>query len=282
VPASLGARLGRSANPSSLQDVARDSDLIRLRDQVFQLQRTQENLENQLKLKDQIIAMLAHDLRNPLTATAIALETLEMSHSEESGWSSRLSPALTAQILRNARTQTQTIDRMVTEILQTARGSQTGMQLNPSTLDVCNLCRVAIASLGEQFERKSQTLQLDLPQDMPVVLADGEQVRQVLLNLLDNASKYTPNGGEISVSVLHRTTQKVQISIADTGPGIPPENRDHIFEDRFRLERDVSQDGYGIGLSFCQRIIQAHYGQIWVDPLPQGSCFRFTLPVFKP
>ncbi len=83
------------------------------------------------------------------------------------------------------------------------------------------------------------------------------------------------------MSILHRTTQKIQVSICDSGPGIPEENRDRIFQDRFRLERDESHDGYGIGLSLCKRIIRAHYGQIWVDSsLNQGSCFHFTLPVF--
>ena len=85
----------------------------------------------------------------------------------------------------------------------------------------------------------------------------------------------------IRISGLHRTTQKVQISVCDNGPGIPEENRDRIFEERFRLERDAHHEGYGIGLSLCQRIIRAHYGQVWVDSPPTGgSCFHFTLPVY--
>jgi two-component system clock-associated histidine kinase SasA len=86
----------------------------------------------------------------------------------------------------------------------------------------------------------------------------------------------------IQVSVLHRTTQKVQVSVCDNGPGIPDENQKHIFEDHFRLQRDEMKEGYGIGLSLCQRIIRAHQGQIWVDSAPsQGSCFHFTLPVYR-
>jgi two-component system clock-associated histidine kinase SasA len=80
---------------------------------------------------------------------------------------------------------------------------------------------------------------------------------------------------------LHRTTQKVQVSICDNGPGIPEEQREQIFEDAFRLERDAEADGYGIGLSLCQKIVQAHYGKIWVDSISgQGSCFHFTLPAY--
>ena len=102
----------------------------------------------------------------------------------------------------------------------------------------------------------------------------------MLVNLLDNASKYTPNLGQIHVSALHRTAQTIQVSIADTGLGIPAENQKLIFQDRIRLDRDLAQSGYGIGLSVCQRIIRAHYGQIWVESSPgKGSVFNFTLLV---
>ena len=84
------------------------------------------------------------------------------------------------------------------------------------------------------------------------------------------------------ISALHRTTQKVQVSIQDTGPGIPGDKQARIFEESFRLQRDQSQDGYGLGLALCLRIVRAHYGQIWVDSaLQQGSTFHFTLPVYK-
>jgi two-component system clock-associated histidine kinase SasA len=123
----------------------------------------------------------------------------------------------------------------------------------------------------------------DIPSDLPLVYADPERVRQVLINLLDNAIKYAPAQGTIAISVLHRTTQKVQVSICDNGPGVPEENHERIFEEHFRLKRDEAQEGYGIGLALCQRIVRAHYGQIWVDSVPnQGSCFHFTLPVYRP
>ncbi|MFN7257382.1 MAG: ATP-binding protein, partial [Microcystis sp.] len=125
-------------------------------------------------------------------------------------------------------------------------------------------------------------LQSDIPQDLPPVYADEELIRQVIINLLENGIKYTPAGGEITLSVLHRTTQKVQVSISDTGPGIPEEKQEHIFEGHVRLKRDEGKEGYGIGLSVCRKIIRAHYGQIWVDSVPDhGSSFHFTLPVYR-
>jgi two-component system clock-associated histidine kinase SasA len=266
----------------AVQSIERSTELIQMADEIFQLKKEKEGLEHQLRFKDQIIAMLAHDLRNPLTAASIALETLEMGHDSNTGWSSRLTPALTAQLLKHARTQTRAIDRMITDILQAAKGANAELQINPQKLDLRDLCLDVLEDLKERFQAKSQHLKKDIPSDLPNVLADSERVRQVVVNLLDNAIKYTPVGGTISVSVLHRTTQKIQVSVCDNGPGIPEENRERIFEERYRLKRDETKEGYGIGLSLCQRIIRAHYGQIWVDAATnQGSCFHFTLPVFK-
>ncbi|NET53595.1 MAG: histidine kinase, partial [Merismopedia sp. SIO2A8] len=133
-----------------------------------------------------------------------------------------------------------------------------------------------------QFKAKSLQIKTDIPNDLPHVYADPDRVRQLLLNLLDNAAKYTPVGGTIDISALHRTTQTIQVTICDSGPGIPKENQERIFEDQFRLKRDEETEGYGIGLSLCQRIVRAHYGQIWVDSsLGQGSSFHFTLPVIS-
>ena len=144
------------------------------------------------------------------------------------------------------------------------------------------LCKEILEQYSNLFEDKSLILVIDIPQDIPLVYADEELIRQVIVNLLDNAIKYTPSGGKITVSILHRTTQKVQVSVCDTGPGIPEEKRERIFEGHFRLKRDQEKEGYGLGLSLCRKIIRAHYGQIWVDSvLNQGSCFQFTLPVCR-
>ena len=138
-----------------------------------------------------------------------------------------------------------------------------------------------LEELSQSCKVKSLEIETDIPQDLPYVYADPERIRQVLINLLDNAIKYTPHQGKIIIAGLHRTSQKVQFSIGDSGPGIPEENRDRIFENRFRLERDEAKDGYGIGLNLCQKIIQAHYGQIWVDSAPNGGAwFHFILPVY--
>lgn len=267
---------------SPIRSVADSAELIRLSDEIFHLKRQQEKLLEQLQFKDRVIAMLAHDLRNPLTAVSIAVETLESNIVPHNGQASRLTPALTSQLFKQARNQTRTIERMITGILQVGRGTNKELQIQPQKVELSLLCQDVIDHLSNRAQAKSQTIETDIPNDLPYICADLERVRQVLMNLLDNAIKYTPEEGTIRISGLHRTSQKVQVSVCDTGPGIPEENRDRIFEDHYRLERDKAKDGYGIGLALCQRIVRAHYGQIWVDSvLNSGACFHFTLPVYS-
>ncbi len=285
---SIEESLANASQPSEPPDasmvssIGHSTELIKLSDEVFRLQRENENLQAQLQFKDQIISMLAHDLRNPLTAASIAIETLEIAHKQADGQPSRLTPQMTASLLKHGRTQIRTIDRMITDILQAARGTSSELHIQPEKLELGALCQDVMLSLSDRIQSKQQRIEADIPSDLPIVYADAERVRQVIVNILDNAIKYTPTEGTIQISILHRTTQKVQVSICDNGPGVPMENRDRIFEDHYRLQRDAAQDGYGIGLSLCQRIVRAHYGQIWVDSVAnQGSCFHFTLPVFR-
>lgn len=252
---------------------------IRLADEVFRLKKEKEELIEQLQFKDRVLAMLAHDLRSPLTAASIAIETLEMA--SDRAENSR-TPSLTEQLYKQARTQLRTMNRMITDILQAAKGNSIQLKLQCHPLSLPSLCDLVLDELKERFESKSLQLQQDIPQDLPTVYADAELIRQVLINLLENAIKYTPSGGKISLSILHRTSQKVQVSVEDTGPGIPDEKQERIFEDRFRLKRDEEKEGYGLGLALCRDVIRAHYGQIWVDRgRDRGSCFHFTLPVYR-
>ncbi|ABA22779.1 Histidine Kinase [Trichormus variabilis ATCC 29413] len=273
---------GRVAQPTStINSVAVSAELLRLSDEIFNLKQEKEKLLEQLQFKDRVIAMLVHDLRNPLTAAAIAIETLQSNYNPDIGQFQRLKPALVVNLLRQARTQAKTIDKMIADLLQVGRGTDTELIIIPQKTEIGLLCLEVLGELRDRYTTKAQKVETDIPQDLPCVYADPERIRQVLINLLDNAIKYTPEGGTISIAGLHRTTQKVQFSIGDTGPGIPTDNRERIFENHYRLERDEAKEGYGIGLSLCQRIIRAHYGQIWVDSNPHGGAwFHFTLPVY--
>jgi two-component system, OmpR family, clock-associated histidine kinase SasA len=272
----------RATSPkSTIVSVAVSAELIRLSDEIFRLKQEKDKLQEQLQFKDRVIAMLAHDLRNPLTAAAIAIETLQSNYNLDTGEFVRLKPAMTVHLLKQARSQTKTIDRMITDLLHVGRGNDTELPIIPQKVELGKICLDVLEELRDRYTAKSQDIDTDIPKDLPCVYADPERIQQVLMNLLDNAIKYTPEGGKISIAGLHRTTQKVQFSIGDSGPGIPVENCDRIFENHFRLQRDEGTEGYGIGLCLCQRIIRAHYGQIWVDTAPYGGAwFHFTLPVY--
>ncbi|MBP5975743.1 histidine kinase [Brasilonema sp. CT11] len=273
---------GRVKEPkSSIGSVAVSAELMRLSDEVFRLKQETEKLQEQIQFKDRVIAMLAHDLRNPLTAASMAIDTLQSNYNIEKGEFERLTPKMTLHLFKQARSQTKTIDRMITDLLRVGHGKDREFFIQPQKIDIGKLCLEVLEELRDRYTAKSHKVNKDIPKDLPYVYADPERIRQVLINLLDNAIKYTPEGGKISVCGLHRTSQKIQFSVGDTGPGIPEENRDRIFENHYRLERDQGKEGYGIGLSLCQRIILAHYGQIWVETAPHGGAwFHFTLPVY--
>ena len=265
------AQMGLNNDRSALET-------LRLSDEIFRLK--QENLErqSQLRFKDRVITILAHDLRNPLTAALLAIDTLLFN---SPGNEQTLDPKLVRQLLTQGRRQLGLIDHMITDLLESGQSTNQKFIMKPEKISLGELCHESIEQLEEQWLAKSQTLKTDVPSDIPPTYVDRERIQQVLMNLLDNAIKYTPQGGTIHLSVLHRTTQKVQVSICDNGPGIPEEQREQIFENAFRLERDAEADGYGIGLSLCQKIVQAPYGKIWVDSVcGQGSCFHFTLPAY--
>ena len=249
-------------------------EMIRLSDEIFRLKQEKEELLDQLRFKDQVMSMLAHDLRSPLTAASLALETIELDEKkQQEGSLSGLNPALKARLLYQARNQFRSMERMITDLLEGARGASAEFNIRPHKLHLGQLCEEILAQMKDQFQLKSQQVETDIPQDLPFVYADEDLVRQVIVNLLDNAIKYTPINGKIQISLLHRTTQKIQVTVCDDGPGIPEENRDRIFEDRFRLKRDEAKEGYGLGLSSCQRIVRAHYGRIWPIPFPQVAVF---------
>ena len=265
-------------------DVAQHAELIKLSDEVFRLRQEREDLASQLRFRDQLVSMLAHDIRNPLTAASIAVETLEMANRPATDDSDRyVTPALRAKLLQQARSQLRNMNVMITDILEATRGHHSGIEIKPIALDLASICGEVIQALASKMAEKDQHLTTDIPTDLPPVYGDPDRIKQVISNLLDNAIKYSPSSETIDLSILHRTAQKIQVSISDHGPGIPDADRNHIFEEHYRLKRDEAQQGYGIGLSLCKQTIRAHYGQIWVDSAPnQGSCFHFTLPVYRP
>lgn len=269
------------SSSTSLTGGSYDAQDIKLTDEIFSLRREKEELVAQLRFKERILAMLAHDLRTPLTAASMAVETIELSEQNQKLEASKLQN-LKQRLFKQAKKQFGIMNSMIGELLQNSQNANAKLAIKPKPVDLSTLCQEVAAQFDARLKRKSMNFEQDIPQDIPQVYADEKLIRQLIGNLMDNAIKYTPERGKIALSVLHRTNQKIQVSVCDSGPGIPPEKRKQIFEDSFRLQRDRSEKGYGLGLATCHQIVSAHYGQIWVESIPErGSCFQFTLLVYK-
>ena len=252
---------------------------IRMSDELFKLHQEKEELKEQLNFKDQVLSMLAHDLRSPLTAASLAMETLELSENHKP---SEQTTKLRQQLFKQSRKQFGIMKRMIGDLLEASRSVNVKLNVSPRKINLMVLCEEILAQFQKQPKVKLLRIKKDIPQDIPPVFVDPELLQQLFVNLLDNAAKYTPAGGTISLSLIHRTSQQVQVSISDTGHGIPQEKQERIFEGHFRLKRDEQKEGYGLGLALCRNIVRAHYGQIWVDSAPnKGSSFHFTLPVYR-
>jgi two-component system, OmpR family, clock-associated histidine kinase SasA len=277
------AEQAERSDPSPLNpvlNIAHIQEVLRLSDEVFKLRQQQAELKEQLRFKEQAIGILAHDLRNPLTAANLALDTLAIARNPDDLRISHLQPEMMQKLVSRAKEQVMIVDRLISDILQLSLGSVAEITISPHRFEIKKLLLSAIEQMAESLTRKQQEISTDIPQDIPPIYADAERIRQVLINLLDNASKYTPVGGQIKVVVLHRTSQKVQVTIIDNGAGIPTADHDLVFQKYYRIKRDESEEGYGLGLPLCKSIIRAHYGQIWIESSERGSSFHFTLPVY--
>jgi len=128
-------------------------------------------------------------------------------------------------------------------------------------------------------ENKGHALHFRLPADLPQVEMDVDMIRRVLINLLENAIKYTRTGGQITASA-RRSKGEITVSVADTGPGIPAREQQHIFDKFTRIQGEGRAKGLGLGLAFCRLAIEAHGGRLWVESEEgKGSTFSFSLPV---
>ena len=131
------------------------------------------------------------------------------------------------------------------------------------------------------IKSKEIDLQVQAPHDLPAILVEADMIRRVVINLLENAVKFTPSGGKIWVEA-RQEEDFIIISVRDSGPGIPPEDKERIFNKFTRLNVSSSPRGLGLGLAFCRLAITRHGGRIWVDSeVGSGSSFNFILPTVK-
>jgi signal transduction histidine kinase len=173
----------------------------------------------------------------------------------------------------------QHLSRLVDSLLDLRRLEGGKAVLHKEDVLLSTIVNEAILQVQPTAEGKGIQLLNNLPEWLPVVRVDADMLRRVCINLIDNAVKYTPGSGSVTVTAKVEKNE-AYISIADTGPGIPESERTRIFDKFARIQRTGAPKGLGLGLAFCRLAIEAHGGRIWVDAgATQGSVFLFTLPI---
>ena len=230
-------------------------------------------LRRQEHLRRELVANVAHELATPLTAIQGFTEALldgVVHDPEERTESTRL-------IAREAGR----LRRLVGQLRQVALYDAGAETLARGPVALPELVDETLAVLGPEFDRREIRLTSALPGDLPPVSADADRLTEILLNLLDNALRHTPAGGIIEVTAA-RDGRMVRLAIADTGPGIPPTERERIFDRFYRLDasRTAATGGSGLGLAIVRSLVAAHGGTITVDERPGGGArFTVALPV---
>ena len=260
--------LGISLRPAE-SDGSRTQRELQLEDQLLVLRQENETLIERLGVQERLLRMVAHELRTPLTASKLALQSLNLGQIDQTRFRDVLGRRL------------DDIEQLSKDLLEVGTTRWEAL-FNPQRLALGPVAAEAILELEKLWVGRGLELITDIPTDLPDVYADQRRMRQVLLNLLENAFKFTPDGGQVSLTILHRTSQWLQVSVCDSGPGIPRDEQERIFLERVRLpQTSSSTSGFGVGLSVCRRITEVHGGRIWVVSEPdEGACFHFTVPVW--
>jgi signal transduction histidine kinase len=221
------------------------------------------------RVRRETIQLIAHDLRTPVTVIDGCLQMLEVSLPEQA-----LAPV--SKILDLAGRSSQQMMSLLEELLEAAHRETLGRAAMREPVDLNALLREAVDGTQAGARGAHLKLSLALPARLPSLLGDRNQLQRVLGNLLDNAISYTPDGGHVVVAA-RQVGQQVEVSVTDTGPGVPEQHRELIFERFVRVPGVAGRrHGFGLGLYYCRQVILAHGGRIWVEPAPRGSGSRFV------
>ena len=221
-------------------------------------------------IRRDFISNLSHELRTPLAALKALVETLRDGALDDR--------AAAEHFVQRMEREVDLLTQMVQELLELSRieSGRAPLSLHPVHLN--ELILPAVERLQPQAERAGLILQLELPDGLPMVLADVERARQVVTNLVHNAIKFTPSGGKVTISAAVDGSEVV-VAVRDTGVGIPADALPRIFERFYKADRARSGGGTGLGLAIARHVVQAHGGRIWAESVEgKGSTFFFTLP----
>jgi signal transduction histidine kinase len=270
VTGALSLYMSESGRRYGPEDLALAEELARRAALAVENARLFHAAEQATRARDELLGVVAHDLRNPLNTIAMGAGLLtEMIPETE--------PALRhqAEIMRRAADR---MNRLIQDLLDVKRVESGQLALEPRAQSPAALVADAVEMLRPLAAAASLELTSDAPADLPAVLADPPRVHQVLSNLVGNAIKFTPAGGCVVLRAELLADWEVRFAVVDTGPGIPPEQLPHVFGQFWQGKRGDTR-GIGLGLAIARGIVEAHGGRIWVESqVGAGSTFYFTLP----
>lgn len=228
---------------------------------------THANLQQSIRSRDDVLAVVAHDLRNPLNIISLSAITLLQRLPDSSDRRS------VERIVRGV----QRADRLVRDLLE-INAMETGrFAISRQRVEPADVILTALESQQGLAAEASVIICTDLSPELPTIEADEERLLEVLENLVSNAVKFTKAGGSITVGATHREGE-ILLWVKDSGSGIAPEHLEHIF-DRFWQASRADRRGTGLGLTICKGIVEAHGGRIWAESTPgQGTTVIFTIP----
>ena len=220
------------------------------------------------RIKSEFVTTVSHDLRSPLTTILGYVDLIE-----------RGGPLTPQQheFLRRVQDSTQSITALITDLVHLGR-IEAGLDTQQDLVDLSALAGYAADSLRLRSENKGIHLEVDLPPDLPAVAGNPVRLRQMINNLIDNAIKFTPENGRVTVST-HLEENQVLLLVSDTGVGIPTPEQPYIFNKFYRASNVEDGTGSGLGLSIVKSIVEVHGGRIWVEStVGEGSTFTVVLP----
>ncbi len=249
----------------------------RSRDELGQLSRAFNAMTARLRSARQMqvdfVANVSHELRTPLTSIKGMVETLRAGAVEDLDVRDRF--------LGTVESETDRLIRMVHDLLLLSRADSEALNLRREPVDVAHLARLTVERLMPQADVCGVTLRVESAPSLPPAWADPDRVAQVLVNLLDNAIKYSPPEATVDVTVLAGPERSVLVQVRDHGIGIPPDALPRIGERFYRADkaRSRAHGGTGLGLAIAQALVEAHGGKLWLESREgEGTTARFTLP----
>jgi signal transduction histidine kinase len=259
----LGPAIERELEESASRSKRRKvEEELREKEEELRLSRKMETM------KDEFIGMVSHELKTPITVLMGSIYT---------ALSEGISKEEARQLLKDAASSTESLAGIIDNLLDLSRAQANRLVIKKEPVDIAQI----VHNVTDKLKGRSaiHRLVVDVPKGLAAVAADHLRVERVLYNLMENAIKYSPRGGDVVVFAQQKDDY-LTIGVKDSGMGISAEDQARLFAPFERLETADGIGGIGLGLNVCRRLIEAHGGRIWVESQPgEGSTFFFTLPL---